>query len=302
MKIGKLILAKTLILAALFASAARSNAACGDPSADLVNALNNAYGVLQSEQHERTNNPAATPLEKKQAAAIARALNTLALPATNTFQLYSLFLKGAQQLGALALTDPQIAVAGSNVFTAFTNQSQAEIECATARVAALGEFNRSKKPASNQVAQAAQTLIAIGSQSNPQIGLLLARQVFQKIFVANKLAAIGEAHPGFAPNGVVGETLTHTERGETGTVHFDNDTQATEVPANDPPRTSSYSYDRTGLNNADLKLEYPGDVSGTNTTLVKLRFQSNTNGTFTYKFTDADGSRGSGSGRFSITD
>jgi hypothetical protein len=133
------------------------------------------------------------------------------------------------------------------------------------------------------------------------VALLLARQVYLKIVLANKLAAIGEAHPGFAPDGVGGKTLTHTERGETGTVEFINDTKATETPANDPAHMSTYMYDRDGLNSAALRLTSPGDGGGEDTTNVKLRFLSSTNGTFTFRFEDADGSKGSGSGRFSIT-
>jgi hypothetical protein len=125
--------------------------------------------------------------------------------------------------------------------------------------------------------------------------------VYLKIVLANKLAAIGEAHPGFAPDGVVGKTLTHTERGNSGTVQFINDTEANEESDNDPLHVSTYMYDRNGLNTAVLSLTSPGDSGGEDTTIAKLRFLSSTNGTFTFRFEDADGSQGSGSGRFSLT-
>jgi len=299
MNMGKRTLAKFTVIISLFALCGRSQAVCVNHLGELNDALNTVGGVLVSELFARTNGTP-TAQQTREAKAIARALTTLSLPATNTSQGYGLFLKAAQQLGPLALQG-QIGLAGSNVFSAFTNQAQAEIDCTAERVGALGEFNRSKRPASNQLAQAQRTLNTIHTLSNPQVALLLGRQVYLKIVLANKLAAIGEAHPGFAPDGVIGKTLTHTERGDTGTVEFINDTEANEIPANDPAHSSTYMYDRNGLNSAALKLTFPGDPTGTNTTNVKLKFLSSTNGTFTFKFEDADGSTGSGNGRFSIT-
>jgi hypothetical protein len=299
MKIGKRTLAKLAVIISLFVFCGRSLAVCVSHSEDLSDALNVAKGVLESELFARTNGTP-TAQQTREAKAITRALATLSLPATNTSQNYGLFLKAATQLGPLALDGP-IGLAGANVFGAFTNQAQAEIDCTAERVGALGEFNRSKRPASNQLAQAQRSLNSIES-ANPQVALLLARVVYLKIVLANKLAGIGEAHPGFAPDGVAGKTLTHTEGGDTGTVQFINDTEANETPANDPVHMSIYMYDRNGLNTAGLKLTYPGDVAETtNTTNVKLKFLSSTNGTFTFRFEDADGSTGSGRGRFSLT-
>jgi hypothetical protein len=300
MNMGKRTLAKFTVIISLFALCGRSQAVCVSHLGDLQNALTAVGGALVNELFTRTNNPNATPQQKREAQAIARALTTLSLPATNTSQGYGFFLKAAQQLGPLALQG-QIGLAGSNVFSAFTNQAQAEIDCTAERIEALGEFNRSKKPASNQLAQAQRTLNTIHTLSDPQVALLLGRQVYLKIVLANKLAAIGEAHPGFAADGVAGKTLTHTERGSTGTVQFINDTEANEESDGEPAHSSTYMYDRNGLNSAALKLTSPGDPTGTNTTNVKLKFLSNTNGTFTFKFEDADGSKGSGSGRFSLT-
>jgi len=299
MNMGKRTLAKFAVIISLFALCGRSQAVCVNHLGELNDALNTVGGVLVSELFARTNGTP-TAQQTREAKAIARALTTLSLPATTTSQGYGLFLKAAQQLGPLALQG-QIGLAGSNVFSAFTNQAQAEIDCTAERIGALGEFNRSKRPASNQLAQAQRTLNTIHTLSNPQVALLLGRQVYLKIVLANKLAALGEAHPGFAADSVVGKTLTHTEGGNTGTVQFINDTEANETPANDPAHASTYMYDRNGLNSAALKLTFPGDPTGTNTTNVKLKFLSSTNGTFTFKFEDADGSKGSGIGRFSLT-
>jgi hypothetical protein len=297
MKIGKRTLAILTVIISLFALCGRSQAFCVSHQGELNDALAAAQATLASELSTRTND---TPRDRREAKAITRALATLSLPATNTSQSYGLFLKAATQLGPLALEGP-IGLAGANVFGAFTNQAQAEIDCTAERVGALGEFNRSKRPASNQLAQAQRSLNSI-ELANPQVALLLARQVYLKIVLANKLAGIGEAHPGFAPDGVAGKTLTHTERGRTGTVQFINDIEANETSATGDPHPSTYMYDRNGLNTAGLKLTYPGDVAETtNTTNVKLKFLSSTNGTFTFKFEDADGSKGTGSGRFSLT-
>jgi hypothetical protein len=298
MKIGKRTLAILTVIISLFALCGRSQAVCVSHQAELTDALNGAKGLLESELFARTNGTP-TAQQTREAKAIARALATLSLPATNTSQNYGLFLKAATQLGPLALQGA-IGLAGSNVFSAFTNQAQAEVDCTAERVGALGEFNRSKRPASNQLAQAQRILNSIAS-ANPQVALLLGRQIYLKIVLANKLAAIGEAHPGFAPDGVAGKTLTHTERGNSGTVQFINDTEANEESENDPLHMSTYMYDRNGLNTAVLSLTSPGDGGGEDVTIAKLKFLSSTNGTFTFRFEDADGSSGSGSGRFSLT-
>jgi hypothetical protein len=299
MKTGKLILAKLTIILSLLALCGRSEAVCVSHQEKLIEALNGAGGVLVAEYNARTNSDA-TPQQKREAKAIARALATLSTPATNTAQGYSIFLKAATQLGPLAVSGP-IGVAGTNVFAAFTNQAQAEIDCTADRIGALGEFNRSKKSASNQLAQAQRTLNTIHTLSNPQIALLLGRQVYLKIVLANKLAAIGEAHPGFAVDGLIGMRLTHTERNETGTIDFINDVQANQDSGTDQAHPSTYTYDRNGLNTAALELKYPNNDGDENVTNVKLKFLSSTNGTFTLKFHGGDGSRDSGNGRFTLT-
>lgn len=291
---------KALVLLALFAFAGRSQAVCTNYLADIFNGVAFAYATLTNEVANITNNPPLTAAEKKQAAAMTQAIRTLTNQPASAAEAYNLFVKAALQLGPLALQG-NIGAAGTNLFNAFTNEAQAEIDCTFERVAALNDFVRTKRAASNQLVRAQATLNTIPTLTNPQIGILLGRVVFKKITVANRLAAIGEAKPGFAPEPgtVVGKTLTHVEGGETGTVHFDTDVQATETDGAEV-KTSTYEYDRVGLNKAKLTLMNPGDVTGTNTTVANLRFTSPTNGTFTYNFTGADGSRGSGSGRFSL--
>src|SRR4051812_27228876 len=103
MNIGKRTLAKLTVIISLFVLCGRSQAVCVSYLGDLQNALNSVGATLVGELFTRTNNPDATPQQKREAKAIARALTTLSLPATNTSQGYGLFLKAAQQLGPLAL-------------------------------------------------------------------------------------------------------------------------------------------------------------------------------------------------------
>jgi hypothetical protein len=299
MKIAKILLMKTAVALALLAPlGGQTHAACTNYQAELQAAAGAAYGVLTNELANTTNNPPLTSPQKKKAAALTRAITFLTTPATNTAQAYNLFLKAAQALGPLALQG-QIGAAGSNLFTAFLQESVAEIECTGDRIAALNEFVRSRRAASNQLVQARRTLVAISQQSNPQIGLLLGRQVYQKIVVANRLAAIGEAKPGHALSSVVGKTLVHTESDHTGNVQFTSDTEATESDS-EGTNAVNYTYTRTGLHTATLVLTRSGDMGGTETTTVHLRFQSTSNGTFSYRHEDSDGSTENGNGTFTI--
>jgi len=300
MKTVKLLVSKIAVAALLLTLAGRSEAACTNYQAELQAAVGAVYGVLTNELANTTNTPPLTGPQKKKAAALNRAITfvNLTATATNTAQAYGLFLKAAVALGPLALQG-DIGAAGSNVFAAFLLQSVAELECTGERVAALNQFVRTKRAAGNQITQALGTLKSIEQQDNPQIVLLLLRQVFQKITVANRLAAIGERNPGFALDSVEGKTLIHTQRGETGSVQFTSAIEAIQGDA-EGTNTATYVYARTGLHNASLVLTSPGDVSGTNTTSVKMRYQSNTNGTFTYKHVESDGSKNNGSGTFTI--
>src|SRR5829696_6638448 len=113
MKNGKRTLAKLTVIISLFVLCGRSQAVCVSHQGELTDALNAAKGVLESELFARTNGTP-TAQQTREAKAIAHALATLSLPATNTSQNYGLFLKAATQLGPLALEGP-IGLAGANV-------------------------------------------------------------------------------------------------------------------------------------------------------------------------------------------
>lgn len=290
------ILVSTVAAILLFAN--RSQAECTNYVADIQFAVGTAYGILTTTYHDLTNNPSPTPLQRHQAGLIKRAIADLSKPAATPADAYKLFFNAAQHLGPLALQSP-FADFGSNIFNVFTNEAQAEIDCTTERVGALNSFVRTKKPASNQLAQAQATLNSIHTLTDPRIALLVARQVFVKIVAANKQAAIGEAHPGFAADNVIGLTLEHTERGGMGTVHFDDATQASETDS-DGNSTPTYTWTRTGLNTATLVLTNDEGGGLTSTTTVKIRFSSTTTGTFTFRNVDSDNSVNVGSGRFTL--
>jgi hypothetical protein len=289
MKIGNAHWFKLLTIAALLLLAGRTHAFYTNYLDVVSNTLAGAYSVL-------TNNPAPSRAEKQQIALIGRALKTFSAPSTSVAGDYAIFLKAATQLGPIG-RQPAFLALGTNVFQVFTNEAQAEIVATGDRIAALSNFVRTKKAASNQLAQAQRTLDAIPSLTDIQLALVVGRQVFTKIVAANRLAQIGEEHPGFAPNGVVGKTLTHTQRGESGTVHFDNATTATDSD-DEGAFTRDYTYTRTGLNTATLVLSNETE-SGTNTTTVKLRFTSATGGTFIFR-QEEDGGTSNGNGTFTI--
>lgn len=286
MKQGKLHWAFILAVTSILVSAHRSHGY-------YTNFLDTASNTLSSAYHSLTNT-ATNAVQRREAATILRALRDLSKPSTSVAGDYSLFIAAATHLGPLAFT-PQFEVIGSNTFLLFTNEAQAQIDAAEIRVAALNDFVRNKRPASNAVVRAQATLDSIPTLTNPQIGILLVRQVFAQVATANRLAAFGETHSGFALNSVIGKNLTHTERGETGDIFFNNDVQATE----DTLLDTTYTYTRTGLNTATLVL-VKNDGGGDSTTTVKLRFTSATGGTFTFRNVDSDGGVETGSGTFTI--
>jgi hypothetical protein len=288
MKIGNARWFKLLAVAALLLLAGRSHAYYTNYLDVVSNTLTIAYSVL-------TNEPAPTRVQKQQIALIGRALKTLAKPSTSVAGDYALFVKAATQLGPIG-NDPLFLTLGTNVFQSFTNEAQAEIVATGDRIAALSDFVRTKKPASNQLAQAQRTLDSISSLTDIRLALVVARQVFTKIVAANRLAATGEAHPGFAADSLIGKSFVHTEHGNTGTVHFDDDTNATETD-DEGTRTDTYTYTRTGLNTGTLVLNDSGGGSGTTT--VKIHFTSATGGTFTFRHVGDDGND-SGSGTFTL--
>lgn len=260
-----------------------------------TNFLDSVSNTLSFVYTIATNDPPFTAAEKRTNAALARVLKTLSKPSTSVAGDYSLFLTAALQLGPI-INDPLFFALGSNVFNLFTNDAQAQITATAGRIAALNNFVLTKKPASNALASARATLNRLSS-IDPKLQIIVGRQAFTKIAVANRLAAIGEAHSGFARNTVIGKRLEHTEQGETGEVYFNNNVQASQ----DANLDSTYTYTRNGLNTATLVLVRP-EVGGTNTTTVNLRFTSTSGGRFTFRNEDSDGDVQRGAGTFAIKD
>jgi hypothetical protein len=292
MKTGKTHFTKTIIVTVLLALANHSHAL-------YTNFLNDAVGALTAQYNTLTSNPTPTRMERQAIARIQHAFKDLSKPSTSVAGDYNLFLAAALHLGPIAFS-PDFAPIGSNVFKAFTNEAQAEIFATQARIAALSDFVRVKRAASTQITQAQGSLNGISSLTDPRLALIVGRLVFAKIVVANKLAAIGEAHPGFAPDSVVGKTITHHENGKTGMVHFDDATNATQTHNDGSMDTSSYTWTRTGLSTATLVVHEPCDGGGTGTTTVKIHFTSATGGTFSAHDVECDGSTHNQAGTFTI--
>jgi hypothetical protein len=290
MKKGNVHWCKMLILVSLLTLANRSHAYFTTYLDPVSNALTFAYITL-------TNNPEPSRAERQQIVLIGRALRTLSLPSTNVSGDYKLFVKAATQLGPVG-QDPAFLELGTNVFNAFTNDAQAQIIATANRIAALNDFVGQKRAASNQIRQAQATLDKIPTLTDIRLALVVGRQVFNKINVANRLAAIGEAHPGFAPDSVIGQTLTHNEHGRTGTVHFDDGANATQTDSGGTPQASTYTWTRTGLNAATLVLTEE-EEGGPSTTTVKIKFTSATGGTFSFRNVSSGGGE-SGLGTFTL--
>ena len=288
MKTRKLRLSLALVAGAML-FAGRSQAYYTNFLDVVSNTLTTAYNSI-------TSNPTPTKREKREAAAMKRALKDLSKPSTSVAGDYNLFLAAAQHLGALAFS-AQFAPVGSNVFDAFTNEAQAEIEATAARVDALNDFVRVKRAASNQVAKAEATLISLSTLTDPRIALIVTRVVFARITAANHLAGIGEAHPGLAANSLVGVTLHHEENNNnSGDVSFTSASEGTQTD-NGGPQPFTYTYERTGLNTATLVL----NEDGGGTTTVKLKFTSATGGTFSFRHDGGGDDTQTGSGNFTLS-
>ena len=279
--------AKTLVAAVLLLAT--------QAQAYYTNYLDVVSNTLAYVQTTLTNN---TPQERKLAATIGRALKDLSKPSSSVAGDYALFLNAAIHLGPLALQEP-FGNLGSNVFAAFQAEVGVEIYSTAVRIASLNDFVPTKRAASNQLARAIAKFSSIGTTVlDPQLGLLVAGQGFKNLTAAQRLVALGEARPGLVPASLVGFTLTHHERDETGTEQFDDAVNATETDG-DGTRSVTYTFSRTGLDTATLVLSHAVGGS-TSTTTVKMRFTSETGGTFTFKHTGSDGGSQSGPGTFTV--
>jgi len=281
---------KSLVVAGILMLASGAQAYYTNYLDGVSNTLAYVYATL-------TNDPSPDASERRQIALIDRALRTLSLPSTTVAGDYKLFVKAATQLGPIA-EDPLFLELGTNVFDAFTNEAQVQIIAAGERIAALNDFVGVKRAASNQVRQAQATLDRIPTLTDIRLALVVGRQVFNKINVANRLAGIGEAKPGFALDSVIGKTLTHTERGNSGTIHFDDALNATQTESGGSPEPVTYTWTRKGLHTATLEITAE-EESGTSVTTVKLKFTSATGGTFTFSNVSGGGTE-TGSGTFTI--
>ena len=222
------------------------------------------------------------PEDKTQSNTVAKALKALSKPSTSVAEDYNLFVAAALKLGPLAF-QPPFGEIGSNTFVFFLNTAAGQIGDTAARIAALNDFVKTKKAASNNLAQAAATLNAASTNSDPQLALLQGRQVFTKIATANRLAAVGEAHSGFAADSLNGKLLTHTEPNSSGTVLLLPSGDFKENGHADPDGT--FTYTRTGLNTGTLVLNNnDGDV-----TTVYLKFTTTTDGKYTGRIESVDG-------------
>lgn len=281
---------KTLVIAVMLLLATHAQAL-------YTNYLDTTVATLTGVSNYLATLPTPTPAQKKQLTTVKRALQDLSNPSSTVAGDYALFLNAAIHLGPLALQEP-FGSLGSNVFAAFQTEVGVEIYSTAVRIASLNDFVPTKRAASNQLARSIAKFSSIGTTvTDPQLGLLVAGQGFKNLTAAQRLVALGEANQGFVPASLVGMTLTHHERGQTGTEKFDDATNATETDG-DGTRSVTYTFNRTGLNTATLVLSHTSGT--TSTTTVKLHFTSETGGTFTFKHTGSDGGSQSGPGTFTL--
>ena len=239
-----------------------------------------------------------TAQERAEAKALARALKDFSKPSDSVAGDYRLFVAAAIHLGPFAL-QPPFGEVGSNLFSIFMVEAANEVVTTGDRIAALSDFVPTKKAASNQLAKAVAALTRVTTLTDPRLSILVGGQAYAKLVTANRLAAIGEAHPGFAPDSVVGMTIQHQEKGHSGHVQFDNATEAIDTDDSDGSmQIDTYTYTRTALNAATLVLQHDGG-SGLNTTTVKLVFTSTTGGRFAFKDMRSDGTS-QGTGTFTL--
>lgn len=190
-----------------------------------------------------------------------------------------LFAAATARLGALALT-PEFLPPLTNALAAFVGEAQAEINLTTDRISALNDFVRAKKLASNQLAQAQTALNSINPLTDVRRGTRIGWRTFLKIAKANRLAAIAEMHPGFAPDSLFEMRISYrVAHGPYGFYGFTNSTQYEQTESTGERTATTdegtYTYDRTGLNTASLVLNGTGI---TNT--MRLAYRSRTNGVF----------------------
>lgn len=287
MKNGKLLSLKVLVVAVMLALANQSHALYThylDVAVETLTGFSNYLATL----------PSPAPLDKKHLAEVKRALKDLAKPSDSAAGDYNLFFSAVAHLGDLATT-PTFDDIGTNAFNAFIGEAQSEFMSTYGRVAMLNDFVRTKRSASNQLAQVYAAFTTLSTTTNKQLGLLLGRRVFQRLTTANKLAALGEAHSGFAADSVIGKTLVYHVGTRMGSEAFADATHADSIDLDGTPGNDTYTYARTGLSTATLVLTSNGGGS----TTVKAKFTSTTGGTFSFHNVSSDGTH-NGTGTFTL--
>lgn len=289
MKTGKVFSIQTLVLAALLALANQSHAL-------YTNYLDVAVGTLIGGSNYYATLSAPTAADKRALAEIKRALKDLAKPSVSVAGDYNLFFAAVAHLGDLATT-PTFDDIGTNAFNLFISEAQSEYVATSGRVAALNDFVRIKRAASNQLAQVLRDFNTLGANpTNKQLGLLLGRHIYTKLTVADKLAATGEAHSGFAADSLIGGTLHYDGRHNSGDIHFTDATTGTQANNGGSTNNITYTYTRTGLNTATLEIMHTDGA-----THVNVKFTSAGGGTFAVRSDNNDGTHDSGSGTFTLT-
>jgi hypothetical protein len=218
-----------------------------------------------------------------EAKALNKALKALAKPSASVAQDYDLFVSASLKLGQFGLSDPNLFLIGSNTFVFFLNSADEQIDATAARIAALNDFVKTKKAASNQLAQARATLTAAETNANLQLALSQGRVVFTKITTANRLAAIGEAHSGFAPDSLDGKLLSFAGRDSSGTEELSPSGTFKENGNSAPDGT--FTFTRSGLNSGTVVLNYDNGA----VTTAQLNFKTTTSGKFAAHTEDTDG-------------
>lgn len=246
---------------------------------DLLNVFSNnivtAYSAI-------TNNPAPTREDLRSKGLLAKALRDLSRTALAPAVEFDKFVAAATHLGPLAFT-PVLGADITNAFFAFVVEAGYEIYFTSNRVFVLSNFTGTKRGAGLNLSQAVQSWQICTNTTDPKIAALLLGQVYKKLIVANRLAALSEARPGYAPNTLAARMLHHTERGSSGVVTLDaNGIDFTEMEdGGGMPEAGTYTFTRTGLNTGTLVLTKDDDGGTPHVTTVKLTFTSATGGRFT---------------------
>lgn len=277
------LLVKTLVVAAVLLIASKSQAL---HTGYMINASNGLAFYAQT---------LTDPADAAKAKALSRSLRTLSKPSASTAQDYKLYFSATLQLGQFAFTDPVLNEAGTQLFMAFMMDANVQIQETAARIEALNQFVRTKKSASNNLAQAAALLNANMGETNVTVALLRGLRLFSKLTTAQRLTTIGENNQGNAPGTLIGGTFRFSERNEVGRIEFHESVAVLFDGDSEEGEEMNYEYDRTGLHTGTITL-----TSGERVITVKATFREELTGRFTYK--DEGGEETSkGAGLFELT-